>query len=167
MARSSPSPSPTRNGPKPSIFKGRYLSQLDFAVNCLRSNIDLANETVAFLKPLGGGWFDFLRRRLEREGLAYEEITRNRDWPQNATNIVLSTMHSAKGLEFDHVIILGLSDEVTPHGTEADDDQLSTLRRLLAMAVARARKTVIIGFKEDEASSLVSYFEEGSFDEYE
>lgn len=76
-------------------------------------------------------------------------------------------MHSVKGLEFDHVIILGLSDEVTPHGDEDDDDQLSTLRRLLAMAVARARKTVIIGFKEDQASSLVSYFVDGSFDEYE
>lgn len=157
----------TRNGPKPSVFRGRYLSQLDFAIDHIRSNVDLADETVAFLKPLGGGWFDFVRTRLGREGLPFEEITRTREWPRNTTNIVLSTMHSAKGLEFDHVIILGLSDEVTPHGKEDDDDQLSTLRRLLAMAVARARKTVIIGFKEDEASSLVGFFEDGSFDEYD
>lgn len=157
----------TRNGPKPSVFRGRYLSQLDFAIDHIRSNVDLAEETVAFLKPLGGRWFNFVRTRLSREGLLYEEITRTREWPRNSTNVVLSTMHSAKGLEFDHVIILGLSDEVTPHGQEDDDDQLSTLRRLLAMAVARARKTVIIGFKEDQASSLVSFFEDGSFDEYE
>jgi superfamily I DNA/RNA helicase len=122
----------TRNGPKPSVFQGRYLSQLDFAIEHIRSNVNLAEETVAFLKPLGGGWFNFVRTRLSREGLLYEEITRTREWPRNSTNIVLSTMHSAKGLEFDHVIILGLTDEVTPHGEEDDDDQLSTLRRLCA-----------------------------------
>lgn len=157
----------TRTGPKPAVFRGRYLSQLDFAIEHIRTNVDLDEETVAFLKPLGGGWFSFIRTRLSREGLLYEEITRTRDWPRSSTNIVLSTMHSAKGLEFDHVIILGLSEEVTPHGQEDDDDQLSTLRRLLAMAVARARKTVTIGFKADEASSLVSYFEDGTYDEYE
>lgn len=157
----------TRHGPKPSVFKGRYSAQLDFAIEHVRSNVDLNAETVAFLKPLGGAWFNHLKNRLQREHLPFEEITRTREWPNNKTNIVLSTMHSAKGLEFDHVIILGLSDEVTPHGQEADDDQLMTLRRLFAMAVARARKTVLIGFKDEEASSLVQYFQEGSFDEHE
>jgi DNA helicase IV len=157
----------TRHGQKPSVYRGRYLSQLDFAIQKIRLNIDLSEETVAFLHPLGGGWFNFLRTRLDRERLPYEDIARTREWPRNNTNIVLSTMHSAKGLEFDHVIIVGLSDQVTPHGEEEDDDQLSTLRRLLAMAVARARKSVIIGYKEDEASTLVSYFEAGSFDVYE
>lgn len=155
-----------RHGPKPSVFKGRYNAQLDFAMEHIRDDIDLNSETVAFLKPLGGGWFDHLRNRLIRERLHFEEITRTREWPKNNTNIVLSTMHSAKGLEFDHVIILGLSEEVTPHGSEADDDQLLTLRRLLAMAVARARKTVVVGFKEEEASSLVHYFKDGTFDEF-
>ncbi|MFZ1974945.1 MAG: 3'-5' exonuclease [Candidatus Acidiferrales bacterium] len=154
-----------RHGPKPLVFKGRYNSQLDFAIAHIRDKIDLDTETVAFLKPLGGRWFDHLRRRLERERLPFEEITRTRKWPRNNTNIVLSTMHSSKCLEFDHVIILGLSDEVTPHGEEADDDRLSTLRRLLAMAVARARSTVVIGFKEEEGSSLIDYFEDGTFDE--
>jgi DNA helicase IV len=157
----------TRHGPKPSVFRGRYVAQLDFAINEIRTNIDLTDETVAFLHPLGGGWFDFLRTRLDREKLPFEDIARSREWPRNSTNIVLSTMHSAKGLEFDHVVILGLSDQVTPHGKEEDDDQLATLRRLLAMAVARARKSVIIGYKEDEASTLVGYFEDSSFDVYE
>ncbi len=73
-------------------------------------------------------------------------------------------MHSAKGLEFDHVIILGLSDEVTPHGSESDDDRLQTLRRLLAMAVARARMTVLLGYREDDASALVGFFRKDTFD---
>ena len=47
--------------------------------------------------------------------------------------MALSTVHSAKGLEFDHVLMPGLSDEVTPHGNEDGDGTLDSLRRLIAM----------------------------------
>jgi DNA helicase IV len=152
----------TRHGPMPLVLKGRYRGQLNAAMSYIASRIDLASESVAFLHPLG--WFKDLRARLPREGYRYEEITRERDWPTNDVNIVLSTMHSAKGLEFDHVIILGLNAEVTPHGEGVEDDRLATLRRLLAMAVARARLSVVLGYKPEDASSLVDYFKEGTFE---
>ncbi|MEI8719789.1 3'-5' exonuclease [Mesorhizobium sp. ISC11] len=155
----------TRRGPLPLVLKGKYSGQLDAAIDNIRKNVDLKSETVAFLKPLGGLWFREVEGRLKREKLPYDDITRSREWPDNDTNIVLSTMHSAKGLEFDHVVILGLSEEVTPHGSDEDDDQLLTLRRLLAMAVARARKSVTIGYKASEASGLVRYFRSGTFTE--
>lgn len=151
----------TRHGPLPLVLRGKYSGQLDAVIAHIKSKVDLDEDSVAFLHPLG--WFDELKKRLTKEGLGYEEITRERDWPTSKANIVLSTMHSAKGLEFDHVIILGLNAEVTPHGEDADDDQLATLRRLLAMAVARARQSVIVGYKPEEASSLVKYFPSGSF----
>jgi superfamily I DNA/RNA helicase len=152
----------TRHGPLPLVLRGRYSGQLDAAISHIKKTIDLEEDTVAFLHPRG--WFDQLRLRLRSERLDYEEITRERDWPTSKANIVLCTMHSAKGLEFDHVMILGLNAEVTPHGEGADDDQLVTLRRLLAMAVARARKSVILGYKPGEASSLVEYFPTGGFE---
>ncbi len=153
----------TRHGPLPLVLLGRYSDQLEVAVSHIKEQIDLGEDTVAFLHPLG--WFDQLRKRLNTEHLEYEEITRERDWPTSSANIALCTMHSAKGLEFDHVIIIGLNAEVTPHGEGADDDQLVTLRRLLAMAVARARKSVILGYKPSEASSLVAYFPADTFEE--
>lgn len=72
-------------------------------------------------------------------------------------NIAFSTLHSAKGLEFDHVVILGLNAEVLPHGEEEEDDRLVKLRRLLAMGIGRARKSVIIGYKLEDASKLIAY----------
>jgi superfamily I DNA/RNA helicase len=75
----------------------------------------------------------------------------------------LSTLHSAKGLEFDHVIVLGLNADVTPHGAEEGDDRLAALRRLLAMGIGRARQSVIVGYKPDEASTLVQFLQPGSF----
>lgn len=157
----------TSHGAKPKVFRGKYSAQLASAIKYIKKEVDLKNETVAFLKPLGGGWFDDIKARLRSERLAFEDITRERIWANNDVNVVLSTMHSAKGLEFDHVIILGLNQENTPHDTDADDDTHQTLRRLLAMAVARARKSVIVGYKPSEASGLVKYFDKTTIEEFD
>ncbi|MCQ7646169.1 hypothetical protein NP183_22845, partial [Salmonella enterica] len=51
------------------------------------------------------------------------------------------------------------------HQQDENDDKLQQLRRLLAMAISRARNSVVIGYKESEKSDLVKYFTPGTFDE--
>jgi superfamily I DNA/RNA helicase len=153
-----------RHGPKPLVLKGLYRGQADYAMRYLR-NIDLSNESVAFLHPLGGGWFATLRSYLNTHNFAFVELTRQSDWPDGPENIALSTMHSAKGLEFDHVILLGLNSEVTPHGSDPNDSARDNHRRLLAMAITRARRTVVVGYKPSEASQLTAHFEAGTYEE--
>ena len=94
----------------------------------------------------------------------YHEITREAEWPDGDENVALSTFHSAKGLEFDYVFILGLNQQNTAHGDLAVDDQQSVLRRLLAVAIARARKAVVIGYKPGEESRLVDFFKSGTYE---
>jgi superfamily I DNA/RNA helicase len=154
----------TKRGRLPIVYEGYYSEQLSFAIEWIRTKVDLTRETVAFLKPRGGLWFKEVRNTLTAEKLPYVEITRDRDWPEGPENIALSTMHSSKGLEFDHVVILGLSAKNTPHGMGEDDDALLVLRRLLAMAVSRARKSVIVGYKNTEASDLIRFFEPATFE---
>jgi DNA helicase IV len=153
-----------RNGPKPIVLKGNFGKQLDYVISYLRS-VDLDTESVAFLHTKGGGWFDAIRGRLLLRALPFAEITRQSEWPAGDENIALSTLHSAKGLEFDHVIILGLNAETVAHGDEDDDDRLSMLRRLLAMAVGRAKLSVIVGYKPSEASRLIDFFDANTFEE--
>jgi superfamily I DNA/RNA helicase len=155
----------TRHGALPIVLQGKFSEQLAYVVKYIKDGVDLANESVAFLHPKGGGWFYATRSALTKAGLPYVEITRQSEWPQGSENIALSTLHSAKGLEFDHVIVIGLNAEVTVHGDEEDDDQLITLRRLLAMGVGRARNSVILGYKAKEASRLISYLDPHSFEE--
>lgn len=150
-------------GPLPTVMRGRYGQQLSAALRYIRDHIDLNQESVAFLKPKGGGWFDETRRSLDSAGIGFVDITRESEWPEGPENVALCTFHSAKGLEFDYVFILGLSGETTPHGNEDQDDQLWVLRRLLAVAVARARKHVVIGYKVGEQSELVRFFAPGTF----
>ena len=123
----------------PFVITGTYLQQLNWVVQFLK-NVDLTKESVAFLKPKGGGWFDAIKHKLNQERISYVSLTRSTEWPKGSVNIALSTMHSAKGLEFDHVVILGLSEQVTPHGVDPEDSNLDNLRRLLAMALDEPEK---------------------------
>lgn len=55
--------------------------------------------------------------------------------------ITLMTVHSAKGLEFDNVFIIGLEEGVMPHNNSLiDSDQLEEERRLCYVAITRAKK---------------------------
>lgn len=155
------------NGPLPQVLYGTYSQQLDWAIEYMRAQVDLLSETVAFLKPQGGRWFAFLKLRLRHEGIGFVEMTRNADWPDGNENVALSTFHSAKGLEYDHVIILGFNHENTVFGEEEVSDQVRVLRNLLAVAVARARKHVVVGYKPGEESRLTEFFRAGTYEEIE
>lgn len=153
------------SGSIPQVAIGLYSKQLEFSINHIQANVDLSKESVAFLHPKGGRWFDALRASLNKNGLSFVELSRKSDWPAGDQNIGLSTLHSAKGLEFDHVIVLGLNSEVTRHGQEEDDETLSMLRRLLAMGIGRARKSVILGYKPGEVSKLLSFIDASCYQE--
>ena len=73
-------------------------------------------------------------------------------------------MASSKGLEFDHVLIVGIDAQAMPDDTDDDYDQLIKLRRLLAMGIGRARNSVIIGCKEG-AYRLLHYLDPGTYNE--
>lgn len=53
-----------RDGPLPAVAVGRFGDQVRYAIQRLRNDIDLTSESVAFLHPKGGGWFDYLRQVL-------------------------------------------------------------------------------------------------------
>jgi superfamily I DNA/RNA helicase len=152
------------HGPKPIVLRGRYSRQVQWAMRRIHEQVDLQEDSVAFLKPRAGEWFHELRNQLRANSFGFADITREPEWPDGPENIALSTFHSAKGLEFDHVFILGFNGENTPYADENVDDEVFVLRRLLAVAIARARKSVIVGYKPGEESRLVQYFVPGTFD---
>lgn len=156
--------SAVRGGKRPVVLRGKYSDQLDWAIDYLWDEVLDGDETVAFLHPKGGNWFSLLRHRLNDEGIDWCSLTRETEWPAGSEQVALSTMHSAKGLEFDHVVILGFNAEVVQHGDEVDDGRLDSQRRLLAMAVGRARESVVIGYKPSDASRLIEFLDPGTFE---
>jgi superfamily I DNA/RNA helicase len=145
----------TRRGPLPVVVSGTYSKQIDYILQRLADMVDFSTESVAFLQPLGGGWFSYLTNRLRAAGIPFVQLTRASTWPRGPEAIAVCTLHSAKGLEFDHVVLPGLNQQVTPHGAEEGDVHLDALRRLIAMGVGRARTSVHIGFKPGDPSTVV------------
>ena len=58
--------------------------------------------------------------------------------------VVLITMHNTKGLEFDNVFVAGLEDEIIPGGTSMRPTDIEEERRILYVALTRARKRLTI-----------------------
>lgn len=152
------------NGSKPIVLMGEYLDQVSAAIDFLRG-IDLEQNSVAFLHPKG--WFRDLAPALRRAGLAFVELTGNSEWPKGEENIALCTIHSSKGLEFDHVIMIGLDGSVLDvdvpeheEGEDGDYEPSARLRRLIAMGIGRARDSVMIGFKPSDAPDIMRFVDD-------
>lgn len=150
-----------RDGELPTLVHGKFSAQMDHLVAFLGSLDPEAQESVAILHAKG--WFNEVESRLNAAGMAYVTLTRKADWPAGPENIALSTMHSVKGLEFDHVIIVGLNAETMPHDAEPGDSERDAHLRLLAMAAGRARKSLTVTFKPSEASDLVDCLDPATY----
>jgi DNA helicase-2/ATP-dependent DNA helicase PcrA len=81
---------------------------------------------------------DFLTHMEEAIGIAKESKT------IVGPCVTLTTMHSAKGLEFDTVFIAGAVEGVMPHDRSKTGTELEEERRLLYVAVTRARRLLYI-----------------------
>ncbi len=59
--------------------------------------------------------------------------------------VTLITLHSTKGLEFDHVFLTGMEEGICPHSRSFDDDKgIEEERRLVYVGMTRARKSLTL-----------------------
>jgi len=87
----------------------------------------------------GGG----LRGFLEEVSL----LTDQDRWEEGAQRVSLMTVHTAKGLEFDRVAVVGLEEGLFPHARALEDpDGLEEERRLFYVALTRARLELFLSF---------------------
>ena len=65
---------------------------------------------------------------------------------QNREAIVLSTVHQAKGLEWEVVFIINLTDQAFPHPLCVKEEEREEERRLLYVAITRAAKFLCLSY---------------------
>lgn len=151
------------DGDTPVVAVGRFTEQIAYIVSMIQGLP--ADESVALLHPKGGGWFSVTRTALTAAGIDYVELQQRGTWPAGDEQVGLSTLHSAKGLEFDHVVLLGMEQQHMPHGDDAADTQLALHRRLVAMAIGRARRTVTITYKPETKPDVLDLLDPATYKE--
>jgi DNA helicase-2/ATP-dependent DNA helicase PcrA len=97
---------------------------------------ELVNAAVDYDAEEGGGLRDFI----DAAALVSDTDQYKGDAP-----VTLMTMHSAKGLEFPVVFIVGMEDGLFPHSRSAADQQeLEEERRLCYVAITRAERFLYV-----------------------
>lgn len=96
------------------------------------------------------------------EQIALLQSADNLNKQKNENGVVLSTIHLAKGLEFDSVYVAGLKEGLLPHARSFyDEEALEEERRLLYVAMTRAKKELVLSFYDIPSRFLSSLPEVG------
>ena len=109
---------------------------------------------------------EILRRYLRRDKLRGTEsfledilLVDNNDNDEEeelTSNVTLMTMHAAKGLEFDHVFLIGLEEGIIPHERSLlDKAGIAEERRLLYVGITRARLNLVMSYVRRRENSKI------------
>ncbi len=73
-------------------------------------------------------------------------LERQEDDENEADSVTLMTLHGAKGLEFPHVYIIGMEEEILPHRVSIEEGNIEEERRLAYVGLTRAQKTLTLSY---------------------
>jgi superfamily I DNA/RNA helicase len=155
---------PEYTGPMPDVFECSSKKEQDAAV--IETIKKLRNEdpekTIGILSK---EWRSTKRfyYSLQAEGIPHEFIEKEKG-NAHTPGVKLTSFHSAKGLEFDYVIIIDLIDELTDKDIQ-DDEYMEVERRLLYVSITRA-KTYLQIYYYDKPSVLIGEIDEQFYNKH-
>jgi superfamily I DNA/RNA helicase len=132
---------PEYTGPVPEVFECKNEQIQDRAIT-EAIKVILNQDPQSTIGVLARRWktVERLSKLFIEEGISFEEIKGN-EGNALTSGVKLTSFHSAKGLEFDYVLIVDLVEQEYQQDQELQEDEyLEVERRLLYVSITRARK---------------------------
>ncbi len=128
-----------------------YLEEYaDFKNITTKGLIEILNEVLESAKG-----YNSIEEYLQHIEIINQEIFKNYKNTNNQKGVVLTTMHSAKGLEFEVVFVIGCVEGIIPHEKSKNHLEIEEERRLFYVALTRAKMLLYISIIENKYENKV------------
>ena len=137
-------------------------------------------SVVAAEKRMSNVWFlvDALQQSLERgdedrtieeaiASLILRDMMERHEEEEDHDRVQLLTLHASKGLEYPHVYMMGMEEDLLPHRTSIEEDNVEEERRLTYVGITRARKslTMTLAGKRKQFGEMIETMQSRFLDE--